>query len=237
MLPKIGATRESPAIIEADGHATRKTGDVISICEKYHVYFLLQPSHTSTLLAPLDNGVNALLQRLYTEGYTSSVAALQPLLSYADDEEKGHEAKLNILTQAMEKLRKVDTEKIKSCWRKCFQPNGKLDTKNIAPDLFEIGKKFRDENLPTVSKEMLTEMFSNKNLVIPFGSHALKLVQDTEVASYKTYVHYLLEKVGSGTTAVHRALFTRFVHHTSVAKRLEIHKHIQMNNKKILQSV
>jgi len=46
-----------------------------------HVYFLLQPSHTSTMLAPLDRGVNALLQKHYEEFYTSSVNALSPVIA------------------------------------------------------------------------------------------------------------------------------------------------------------
>jgi len=113
LLPKIGTTKSNPAILEADGHSTRKTEAVIALCEKYNVYFVLQPSHTSTMIAPLDNGVNALFEKFYNETYTSSVTALAPVIS-------------NLL-QAMEKLQNTDVEKIKACWRKCFQPNGKID--------------------------------------------------------------------------------------------------------------
>jgi len=42
------------------------------------------------------------------------------------------------------------------------------------------------------------------------------------MSKHRTYLEYLIEKVGSGTAAIHHAMFTRFVHDTPSSKRLQI---------------
>jgi len=37
-------------------------------------FLVLQPSHTSMIHQPLDNGINAMLQQMYNKCYTSNIA-------------------------------------------------------------------------------------------------------------------------------------------------------------------
>jgi hypothetical protein len=55
---ELSGDRHSPALIVVDGHNSRHSAKIYSMCIKENIDILSIPAHTSHLLQPLDNGVN-----------------------------------------------------------------------------------------------------------------------------------------------------------------------------------
>jgi len=61
---------------------------------------------------------------------------------------------------------------------------------------------------------------------------AHQFVHDTvDTTKYRTYTEYLIEKVGSGAAAIHKALFTRFVRDIPTCHPVGWCHHLRINNK------
>jgi hypothetical protein len=145
-----------------DGHISRINEQVIDLCRKYNTYFLLQPSHTSLTHQPLDNGINAILQKTYNKCYASNIA-INPN-SLIDNVKR-----MRILVNALTILKNKQPEKLKSCWENVAQPGGIIDVNKISKMKYDIGKKFRDISLPKFTNDMIKNMFTLENLCLPPG--------------------------------------------------------------------
>jgi len=60
-------SKEEPAILLLDGHVSRESREICSILDKYFVYGIFLPSHTSTWTQPNDLGINKEFQKLHKQ--------------------------------------------------------------------------------------------------------------------------------------------------------------------------
>ena len=76
VLPLLGATWDNPGIIFLDGHFSHISRTVLRKAREHYCYMLVEPSHMSTDLQSLDNGVMACYQKFYTRRYSAALRVL-----------------------------------------------------------------------------------------------------------------------------------------------------------------
>ena len=150
----------APSILLSDGHRSRLTRTAIQELNNHNVYLILTPSHTTTLLAPLDNGPNSLFQRLYQQTYTIHAIQKNFSLSLAD--------KIEIIGIAYQLLKREENlPTLLGAWRVVGMENGVPSPNTLPLKKFQVGNLFRDESLPKISKCFVDEVFQLSNLISP----------------------------------------------------------------------
>jgi len=150
----MGATKEAPALLDLDGHVTRKQRDVIKLCRKYNVYCLIMPSHTSTLHQTLDRGAFAAFDAFHKRIYTTRYA-FSPFITVR--------RKLKLVISALNHLASKH-ELLRKAWKSVGQPNGLPQPSSFDMALYRAGRRFRSDSLPLVTNDYLRTLFSAKSM-------------------------------------------------------------------------
>lgn len=164
MIRKLKPTREQPALLIVDGHCTRLTSSVRKLLMSNNVYGIVLPSHMTTILQALDNGVNALIEDGYKHEYTAKVTSL----IHQDKKKFTAYHRIKLIIRSMCKIMSQDEKTIQHGWRIVGLPSGVVNTNEINPKKFSEGSQYRGKTLP--GKSYFSFLFQPKELSKPFGS-------------------------------------------------------------------
>ena len=223
---ELGGTRENPSIAIFDGASCHISRAVSRIAVKHNCYLIVLPSHTSTETQYCDNGLFSLFERCYADFFVAHIYSsdgAQRKLEFTPRE------RLRIVCSTLHWLegQKVTLRKL---WSRIALPDGKFDSSRAkyTPKTFRAGLVFRDESLPGVTRRLLDDLFSLRNVIRPPRSpHIIRVARPqspTEESTFSlpdgfsgTIFEYILGRE-SGATDKPRAFFAH--RHTALPRTL-----------------
>ena len=156
-------------LVIVDGHITHISAYLARRFVAHGIYVVILPSHMSTVLQPADNGLQALIKKLYRieVRFARAISTIENTQS--------HSTQLGILLQAHihRSITDIDTLKcvvrviqelnkhssvLHAAFKRAGFNSGRVDCSSFTPNRFVSGMPHRDASLPTVTPALLSQV-------------------------------------------------------------------------------
>ena len=167
----MAASRENPVVAMFDGHWSHMGREVAAALQAHRIYGVVEPSQSSAKLQAPDLGPNRDVHEKYRVLYAGNVMMRKGMT--VND-------KLVMLLAA---VKAVSQSCVVEGWEKSLLPAYSLGkTCHVTVDVFRRGAKYR-EDLPTVTADLLRQMFSVENVAKPWGTSIDVVIAERELSA------------------------------------------------------